>query len=129
MDKRPRTVAGDIIEFVASTERRRLVVVVGIPITFVALLWENNVLGTTVIPFAAGLAVFLYTRPRAQKTVAASAYATGVLMISLSLLESYWNRVGGSTAVLADIAIEGLWRAVTGALLVGLGLWPRRIES
>ncbi|MFC7021085.1 MULTISPECIES: hypothetical protein [Haloarcula] len=128
MDKHPRTVVGDISEFVGSTERRRLVVVVGIPIAFVVLLYEQNVLGTTAILFAAVLAVFLYTRPTAQKTIAASAYVTGVLAISLLLLELYWNWSGGSTASLAGIAIDGRWRVVTGILLVGLGLWFRQVE-
>lgn len=129
MDGRPRTVAGDVIEFVAVTERRRLGVVVGIPAGFVALFWESNVIGTTVLLFAAGLAVFLYTRPTARKTVAASAYGPGVLMTSLLLLELYWNWAGGSTASLVGIATEGVWRAVGGTVLVVLGLWLRQFES
>lgn len=128
MTERPQTVAGDIIEFVALSSLRRLVVVVGTPLVFVALVWESNVLGTTALLFAGVLVVFLYTRPTAQKTVAASAYATGVLMIGLLLLELYWNWAGGSTASLRMIAIEGIWRVVGGALLAILGLWLRQIE-
>lgn len=128
MDEGPRTVAGHMIEFVGITEFRRLLVVVGIPVVFVALLWEGNNLGIAAVFLAAGLATFLYTRPTAQKTIAASAYATGVAMVSLFLLELYWNWSQGSTASLVDVATEGRWRAVTGTVLVGLGLWLRQRE-
>jgi len=128
MDRRPRTVAGDLVEFVALTELRRLIVVVGTPVVFVALLYEQNSLGMAVLLLAAGLATFLYTRTTAQKTVAASAYATGVLMISLLLLELYWNWAQGGTASQAAIVTENLWQPVAGTLLIGLGLWLRHIE-
>jgi len=128
MDRRPRTVAGDLVEFVALTELRRLIVVVGTPVVFVALLYEQNSLGMAVLLLAAGLATVLYTRTTARKTVAASAYATGVLMISLLLLELYWNWAQGGTASQAAIVTENLWQPVAGTLLIGLGLWLRHIE-
>lgn len=80
MDKRPGTVAGHVVEFVARTERRRLVVVVGIPAVFVVLFELTANLGILILLLAAGLATFLYTRPTVQKTMAASAYATGTAM-------------------------------------------------
>jgi hypothetical protein len=128
MDEGLRTVAGNIIEFVALTEFRRLIVVIGTPVVFVALLYEQHILGTVVFFLAAGLATFLYTRTTTQKTMAASAYATGVLMIGLLLLELYWNWAQGGTASQATIATENLWQPVTGTLLIGLGLWLRQIE-
>ena len=128
MDKRPRTVAGNIVEFVAVTELRRLFVVVGIPVIFVALLYEQNILGTVVFLLAAGLATFLYTRTTTQKTVAASVYATGVLLIGLVLLELYWNWAQAGTASQVAIITENLWQPVTGTVMIGLGLWLRQIE-
>jgi uncharacterized membrane protein len=95
---------------------------------FAVLVWENNVIGTVVVFLAVGLAAVLYTRPTAQKTVAASAYVTGVLLIGLLLLELYWNWAQASTASQAAIVSEGLWQVVAGTLLIGLGLWLRQIE-
>ncbi|MFU1781405.1 hypothetical protein ACM16X_08485 [Haloarcula japonica] len=128
MDSRPRTVAGRIVESVAGTERRRLLVVVGVPVLFVALIDLTANFGVLVLFLAAGLAAFLYTRPTGQQTVAASCYGVGVLLIGLFLLELYWNGVQGSTEPLFGTATRLLWRAVTGTSLIGLGLWLRQSE-
>jgi|AntDeeMetagen134_2_1112570.scaffolds.fasta_scaffold09602_2 protein-S-isoprenylcysteine O-methyltransferase Ste14 len=128
MDRSARTIFGHIIEYVGLTEYRRLVIVLGIPVLFAVLLWEQNVIGTVVVFLGLGLATVLYTRPTAQKTIAASAYATGVLMIGLLLLELYWNWAQAGTASQAAIATEGLWQVVAGTLLIGFGLWLRQIE-
>ena len=126
MNARPRTAVGRAIAFVASTERRRLLVVVGVPILFAILLDLFANYGVLVLLLAAGLAAVLYTRPTAQKTVAASVYGVGVLLIGLFLLELYWNGSRGSTEPLVGTATRFLWRAVTGTVLVGLGLWLRQ---
>lgn len=128
MDKRPRTVTDNIVEFVAATELRRLFVVVGIPVIFVTLVYEQNILGTVVLLLAAGLATFLYTRTTTQKTVAASAYATGTLLIGLVLLELYWNWTQAGTASQAAIVTENHWQPVAGTVMIGLGLWLRQTE-
>lgn len=128
MDKHPRAVVGHIIAFVALTERHRLIVVVGIPVVFVGLFELTANLGALILLLAAGLATFLYTRPTAQKTLAASAYGTGALMLSLFLLELYWTGAQGSTEPVIRTATRVLWRAATGTLLIGLGLWLRHSE-
>ena len=128
MYKRSRTVVGDIVEFVALTERRRLIVVVGIPVLFVVLFELTANFGVLTLLLAAGLATFLYTRTTAQKTIAASAYGAGILMWSLFILELYWNGAKGSTEPLIGTATRVLWVVVTGAVLIGLGLWLRQIE-
>lgn len=128
MDKRPQTVVGHGIEFVARTEYRRLIVVIGIPVVFLALLVARNNLGLSGLLFVVGLVGFLYTRPTAQQTIAASAYATGMLMIGLFLLELYYNGARGSTEPLIGTATRVLWLAVTGTVLTGLGLWIRQAD-
>jgi len=125
---RPRTVAGRVVAFVAVAERRRLLVVVGTPILFVVLFELTANFGALVLLLAAGLAAFLYTRTTAQRTMAAGAYGAGVLLIGLFLLELYLNGAQGSTEPVLDTATRVLWRAVTGTVLIGVGLWLRRIE-
>lgn len=128
MYERPRAVVGRVVEFVSLTERRRLVVVVGIPLLFVALFELIANYGVLVLLLGAGLATFLYTRKTAQETIAASAYGTGVLIFGLFVLELYWNWTQGSTEPLMGAATRFLWLAVTGGLLIGLGLWVRQID-
>jgi cell division protein FtsW (lipid II flippase) len=128
MNERPRPVVGHIIEFIGVSEYRRLLVVVGIPVISAVLLWQRNSLGTAAVLLAVVLAVFLYTRSTARQTIAASTYATGVLLITLFLLALYWTWSQGSTEPLGDVVSRYRWRAVTGALLIGLGLWLRQIE-
>jgi hypothetical protein len=128
MNRRLRTVVGKIIEFVAFSERRRLLVVVGVPALFVVLLDFVANYGVLILLLAAGLATVLYTRSAAQQTIAASVYGVGVLLISLFLLELYWNGALGSTEPLQGTATRLLWRVVTGTVLVGLGLWLRQTD-
>lgn len=123
-----RTVVGRIVESVGLTERRRLMVVAGIPVVFVVLFELTANYGVLILLLAAGLATFLYTRSTAQKTIAAAAYGAGVLVFGLFLLELYWNGATGSTAPLLDTATRTLRLAVGGTLLMGLGLWLRQIE-
>lgn len=128
MYKHPRTAVNRIVEFISVTERRRLIVVVGIPVLFVALFELTANYGVLILLLAAGLATFLYTRSTAQKTIAASAYGTGMMMFGLFILELYWNGARGSTEPLIGTATRVLWVAVTGTMLIGLGLWLRQIE-
>lgn len=102
--------------------------VVGVPVVFVALFELTANFGVLILFLAAGLATFLYTRRTARKTIAASAYGTGVLMCGLFLLVLYWNGAQGSTEPLIGAVTRVLWWAVTGALLIGLGLWLRQVE-
>jgi heme/copper-type cytochrome/quinol oxidase subunit 4 len=127
MNKRPSPVIGHIIAFIDHSEYRRLLMVVGTPTGFAVLVWQQNRLGTAAVILAVCLAAFLYTRPAAQQTIAASAYGTGVVLISLVLLGVYLIWSTASTAAWVDNTIR--WRAVTGALLLGLGLWLRQIEA
>ncbi|WP_254821567.1 hypothetical protein [Haloglomus halophilum] len=128
MNKHPRTVVGHIVEFVSLTERRRLLVVVGIPVLFVALFELTANFGVLVLLLAAGFATFLYTRTTARKTLAASVYGAGVLMCGLFVLELYLNGAQGSTEPLIGTATRVIWWAVAGTLLIGLGLWVRQVE-
>lgn len=128
MNERSRTAVGRTVEFVASTERRRLLVVVGIPLLFAVLFEAVANYGVLPTLLAAGLAAVLYTRPTAQKTLAAGACGVGALMIGLFLLELYLNGAHGSTEPLIGAATRVLWRAVTGIVLLGLGLWLRRVD-
>jgi len=128
MKSRVATAVGDLVSFVALSERRRLLVVVGIPVLFVALFELTANRGALVVLLAVGLATYLYTRPTPQETVAASAYATGALIVTLFLLELYWGRAGGSTESMVGTATRFLWRLIAGTSLLGLGLWLRRME-
>jgi hypothetical protein len=128
MDKRPGTSAGHLVELVAKSEGRRLIVVIGIPMLFVAWFELTANFGVLILLLAAGLAAFLYTRSTAQKTLAASAYGAGVLLISLFLLELYLNLATGSTEPLSGTATRVLWRAIAGTALIGFGLWLRQTE-
>lgn len=128
MNERLQATVGQIVEFVARTERHRLIVVLAIPILFVILLDVVANYGLLPVLFAAGLAAVLYTRPTAQQTIAASIYGVGVLMIGLFLLELYWNGAWGSTEPLIGTATRVLWQALIGSMLVGVGLWLRHIS-
>lgn len=128
MYRRPLTAVNHIVEFISVTERRRLIVVVGIPVLFVALFELTANYGVLILLLAVGLAAFLYTRPTAQKTIAASAYGTGMAMVGLFILELYWNGTRGSTEPLIGTATRVLWVSVTGTVMIGLGLWLRQIE-
>jgi hypothetical protein len=128
MDKCPRTVVDRVVSLVAVSEHRRLLVVVGVPVSFVVLseLVANN--GALALLLAVGLAAVLYTRSTATETIVASALGVGVLLIGLFLLELYWNGVRGSTEPLLGTATRVLWQAVAGIVLLGFGLWLRAVD-
>ncbi|MFC7076448.1 hypothetical protein [Haloarcula halophila] len=128
MNDGPGTGVGRAVEFVALTERRRLLVVIRVPVLFVLLFGSVANYGSFVVLLAVGLAAVLYTRSTARETIAASAYGVGVLPIGLFLLELYWNGAQGSTEPLIGTATRFLWRAVVGTVLIGLGLWLRRAD-
>lgn len=128
MKDHPGRLVGSIVAFVAVTERRRLLVVIGIPIVFLLSVDIIANYGVAIILLAAGLATVLYTRSTAQTTLAASLYGPGVLLLSLFLLELYWNGARGSTEPLLGTATRVLWELVTGTVLVGLGLWVRQLD-
>jgi hypothetical protein len=128
MNKQPRTVVSNIVDFVALTERRRLLVVLGVPIVFVVLLDLVANYGVLIPFLGVGMAIVLYTRSTAQQTIAASAWGIGVLLAILFVLDLYLNVATGSTEPLIDTARRVLWRALTGVALVGLGLWLRQAD-
>lgn len=128
MDEQPRAVVGRIVALVAGTERRRRLVVVGVPTVFVSLLDIAANYGILVVLLAAGLAAVLYTRSTAQETIAAGAYGVGVLLLGLFALTLYRNGAYGSTEPLAGTARRVLRQAATGAALIGLGLWFRGVD-
>ncbi|RNJ26390.1 hypothetical protein [Halosegnis longus] len=128
MNTQLRTVLGQIIAFVAATERRRLLVVVTVPLVFTIWLDVVANYGVLILFLAVGLAAGLYTRPTAQKTVAAGVYGVGVLLISLFLLTLYWTFARGSTESLLSTVTRMLWQALLGTVFVGLGLWIRQTE-
>ena len=102
MNGRPRTALGRLVEFVAVTEGRRLLVVVGVPLLFVVLFELVADYGVLVLLLAACLAAVLYTRPTDQATIAASAYGVRLLLVGLFLLELYWTGAQGSTEPLVN---------------------------
>lgn len=63
MDKRPGTVVGRIVAFVAFTEYRRLPVVVGIPLLFVVLFEHTANFGVLILLLATSLATITGTLP------------------------------------------------------------------
>ncbi|MXR40660.1 hypothetical protein GRX01_04765 [Halobaculum sp. WSA2] len=128
MNKRPRTIVNHVVEFVAETRRRRLLVIVGVPTVFAILFDLIANYGILIPLLAVGLATVLYTRSTAKETIAASLYGVGVILIGLFLLELYWNGARGSTEPLVGTATRVLWRAVAGVILGGLGLWVRQID-
>lgn len=128
MYKRLRVTVGHTVEFVSVTERRRLIVVGGVPVLFVALFEVIANFGAVILLLGVGLAAVLYTRTTAQETVAAGAYGVGVLMSSLFVLELYLNGAQGSTEPLLGTAARLRWWAMAGTLLTVIGLWLRRTE-
>jgi|GEM_PF-1491107 len=128
METGPRTAAGRLFAFVAVTERRRRVVTVAIPALFVLVLDVVANFGVMILLLGAALAVFLYTRPTVQETVAASAYGVGGLLVGLFALVLYWNGAQGSTEPLLDAAARVGWWAAVGTALIGLGLWLRSLD-
>lgn len=128
MNTNLRTLAGHVVEFVSATEGRRLAVVIGVPVGFVALLELTANFGVLVLLLAVGLGLFLYTRPTAQATLAAGAYGVGLLLLALFLLELYWNGARGSTEPLVGTVQRVRWLAVAGVSSSGLGLWLRQLE-
>lgn len=119
---------GSVVEAVAVSERRRLLVVFGVPLSFWLVVELAANLGFPPLVLAAGLAAYLYTRGTVQATLAASSAGTGLLLVSLFLLQVYWLDTGGSTEPLAGAITRLSGWVLTGTLLVALGVWLSDVE-
>lgn len=128
MNGRSRTVAGRVVDFLALTERRRLLVVAGVPAAFLALFELLADFGALTVALAVGLVAFLYTRGTTQRTLAAAVYGVGLLFVALFALDLYWNWARGSTEPLVGTATRLGWRAAVGTALFGVGVWLRRTD-
>lgn len=123
-----RSVVGRLVDTVDVGERRRVAVVVAVPLLFWlgAELAAN--LGYLPLVVAVGLAVFLYTRATGRETLAASAYGTGLLVVAVALIQVYRAVAGGSTASLAD-TVGGQWPwLLMGVVLIPFGVWLHSAE-
>lgn len=123
MSSQPRTGAGSLVDSVAVSERRRVLVALGVPLVFCLAVELAANLGVLPLVLAAGLAAYLYTRPTARATLAAGAAGTGLLLISLFLLQSYSTVAGGSTESLAGAVARLFGWVLLGIALLALGAW------
>lgn len=123
MSSRLRTAVGPLVESVGVSERRRLVVALGVPLSFWLAVETAANLGVLPLVLAGGLAAYLYTRRTARATLAAGAAGTGLLLISLFLLQLYQISAGGSTEPLAGAAARLLGWVLLGTLLLAFGAW------
>lgn len=123
-----RTAAGRTVESLDASERRRIALVIGVPVLFWLVVELAANLGFAPLIAAAALAAFLYTRGTEQETLAAAAYGAGLLAVGVQLFLLYQGVTGGSTDPVADAAVRLIeWPAV-GAGLIALGIWIRRTE-
>lgn len=123
MSSRLRTAAGSVVRSVGASERRRVLVVLGVPFSFWLAVELAANLGFLPLVLAVGLAAYLYTRRTAQETLAASSVGTGLLLVSLFLLQIYWVNAGGSTEPLAGTITRLLGWFLIGTVLIALGWW------
>lgn len=123
MSSQPRTGAGSLVDSVAVSERRRVLVALGVPLVFCLAVELAANLGVLPLVLAAGLAAYLYTRPTARTTLAAGAAGTGLLLISLFLLQIYSTVAGGSTESLAGTVARLSGWVLLGIVLLALGAW------
>ena len=128
MNEQLRAGVASVVDFVDHSERRRLAVVVGVSVCFVALFEFLANYGLFVVYLGLGIAVVLYTRPTAQQTVAAGGYVFGTLVLLLFGTELYLTVIRGSTESVTATAVRELWRVVVGTALLVVGLWLRRAE-
>ncbi|ELZ27289.1 hypothetical protein C474_18124 [Halogeometricum pallidum JCM 14848] len=123
MSSQPRTAANPLVGFVAASERRRVLVALGVPLLFLLAVELAANLGVLPLVLAAGLAAYLYARPTARATLAAGAAGTGLLLLSLFLLQVYSTVAGGSTEPLAGTVARLSGWVLLGTALLALGAW------
>lgn len=123
-----QSLVGRLVSTVAGNERRRVAVVVAVPLLFWLSVELAANLGFLPLVAAVGLAAFLYTRATGRETLAATAYGTGLLAVAVALIQVYRTVAGGTTASVVDTAV-GQWPwAVAGTVLVGIGVWLHQTE-
>lgn len=123
MNRRLRTAVGPIVESVGGSERRRVLVSLGVPLSFGLVVELAADVGFLPLVLAVGLAAYLYTRTTAQETLAASSVGTGLLVVSLFLLQIYWVGARGSTEPLTGAITRLVGWFLTGIVLITLGSW------
>lgn len=123
-----QTVAGRVVDYVRVSERRRIAVIVSVPFLFWLLVELAANLGFLPLIVAVGLGAYLYRQETVQETLAASAYVTGLLAISVALFQVYQNVIGGSTEPLIDTIVRLSGWPLTGAFLIVLGVWFHRAD-
>lgn len=123
-----RTAVGPVLESVGDSERHRVLVSLGVPISFWLVVELTANLGFLPLVLAVGLAAYLYTRATAQETLAASSVGTGLLVVSLSLLQIYWVDARGSTEPLAGAIMKLSGWLLTGVILITLGSWLYKLD-
>ncbi|WP_167768375.1 hypothetical protein [Haloarcula amylovorans] len=123
MSFRLRTAVGPVVESIDVSERRRVLVALGVPLAFWLVIELAANLGFLPLALAVGLAAYLYTRRTAQETLAASFAVTGLLVVALFLLQLYWVGARGSTEPLAGALTRLVGWPLTGTVLMVLGAW------
>lgn len=129
MVDRLRTAAAHAVEYVRTSESRRVTVAIGVAFSFLVVveLAAGEHLGVLPVVVAAGLAAYLYTRGSARETLAASAYGTGLLLIGLFVLQIHWVGATGSTESLGAAVSRLLGWLLAGTVLTAVGIWLRRL--
>lgn len=121
-----RSVVGRFVGIVDVNERRRVAVVVAVPLLFWLAVELTANLGVLPLVAAVGLAVLLYTRSTGRETLAASGYGSGLLAVTVALTQVYRTVAGGSTASVVTTVV-GQWPWVlSGIAMIAFGVWLRQ---
>ncbi|MDS0293470.1 hypothetical protein [Halogeometricum luteum] len=116
-----RAGAGRVVDAVAVSERRRVLVALGLPFVFWLAVHLSANLGILSLALAGALAAYLYTRRTARATLTAGFAGAGLLLIALFLLQLYLLDAGGSTESLSGAAERLAGWVLSGAVLLALG--------
>lgn len=119
---------GPIVESVGDSERRRVLVSICVPLSFWLVVELTANLGYLPLVLAVGLAAYLHTRTTAQETLAASSVGTGLVVVSLFLLQIYWVAARGSTEPLAGAITRLVGWLLVGIVLIALGSWLYKVD-
>lgn len=117
-----------VVDSVGVTERRRVLVALGVPLLFLVAVELGANLGFLPFVAALGLAAYLYTRDTARETLVAGALGTGLLFVGLFLFQLYKIEATGSTEALTAAATRLSGWLLVGALLVACGIVLSRVD-
>lgn len=123
-----RAAVDPVVQFVDVSERRRVTVAVVVPSLFWLIVELAANLGVVPLVVAIGLAAYLYTRDTAQETLAASAYAPGLLAIGVGLFQVFLTVTGGSTEPFVDTVVRLSGWPLAGIALIAFGTWLYRVD-